>query len=86
MYKVLILPPARAVLNGLPRKRAEQILTIVRQIAADPFARHPNIDRLKREKGAFRYRLGDWRLLYHVDSRRRMLTLANIRPRGSAYR
>ena len=86
MYKILIMPPARAVLNGLPRKRAERILAIVRQVAADPFARHPNIDRLKGERGAFRYRLGDWRLLYNVDSKRRTLTLANIRPRGSAYR
>ena len=86
MYKVLILPPARAVLNGLPRKRAERMLTIVRRIAADPFARHPNVDRLKGEKGAFRYRLGDWRLLYHVDSKRRTLTLAAVRPRGHAYR
>ena len=86
MYKILILPPARAVLNGLPRKRAERMLTIVRRIAADPFARHPNIDRLKAEKDAFRYRLGDWRLLYHVDSKRRTLTLPAVRHRGSAYR
>ena len=85
MYKVLILPPARTALNGLPRNRAERTLAIVRQVADDPFARHPNIDRLKGEKGAFRYRLGDWRLLYHVDSKRRTLTLAAVRPRGSAY-
>ena len=35
---------------------------IVDLIATDPFVRRLNLDTIKGEKDAFRYRIGDWRL------------------------
>ena len=85
MYTIRIRKTARVALQKMTPKRAARIAGIVERIAADPFARHPNVDRIKGEKGGFRYRLGDWRVLYRLDSKTKTLTLVNIRPRGSAY-
>ena len=85
MYKVVYARAARAVLKTRPRKRAERIFAIIDRIAANPLARHPNLDTIKGEKNTFRYRLGDWRILYEVDRESRTLKVLDILPRGRAY-
>lgn len=84
-YKVLYTKAAIAALKVQPAKRRERVKVIVHMLAANPFARHTNLDTIKGEKDAFRYRLGDWRLLYQLDRRAETLLVVDFRPRGRAY-
>ena len=86
VFDIVYSKQARAALRQHPAKCAARILKILEMIAVDPFARHSHIEPIKGVAGGFRYRLGDWRVLYHVDTEVRILTALDIRPRGGAYR
>ena len=58
---------------------------IVDLIATDPFVRRLNLDTIKGEKDAFRYRIGDWRLVYRLDRETTTLVVSGFLPRGKAY-
>jgi len=48
---------------------------------------HPNIKRLKGPlDGYFRYRVGDWRVVYGVDEGKSVITILLIAHRADAYR
>ncbi len=85
MYTVVFTEDALAALNRQPAKRRARIAAILNARAADPFARHPRLERLKGAKDRFRYRLGDWRVLYRLDRKAKVLRVVDIRPRGRAY-
>ncbi len=84
-YKVAYTKSAIAALKVQPAKRRERVKDIVHMLAVDPFARHTNLDAIKGRKSAFRYRLGDWRILYEINRRSRTLSVLDILPRGRAY-
>ena len=85
MYAVLYTKASRNALKAHSRKRAKRIIAIMERIAADPFAKHPNLGTIKGEQDTFRYRLGDWRILYEIDRRSRRLIVLDILPRARAY-
>jgi mRNA interferase RelE/StbE len=56
------------------------------QLRQNPYE-NPNIKRLKGPlQGYFRYRVGDWRVVYEVDEEKRVVTVLLIVHRSSAYR
>ncbi|MDQ7030861.1 MAG: type II toxin-antitoxin system RelE/ParE family toxin [Ardenticatenia bacterium] len=56
------------------------------QLRETPYE-HPNIRRLKGPlAGFFRYRVGNWRVIYNVDDDAREVTILLIVHRGQAYR
>lgn len=55
-------------------------------IAADPSGAHANVTALKGVEDGYRLRVGNWRISYAVDDAARVLTVIEIKPRGSAYR
>ena len=61
------------------------ILTKVDALAADPAAPNANATALKGGQG-FRLRVGDWRILYILETRKKLLRVAAILSRGEAYR
>ena len=85
MYAVLYTKVSRNALKAQSRKRAKRIIAIMERIAADPFANHPNLGTIRGEHDTFRYRLGDWRILYEIDRRSRRLIVLDILPRARAY-
>jgi mRNA interferase RelE/StbE len=58
----------------------------LKAIAADPFAKHANVDSFVGEKDAFRFRQGDWRAVYKVDREAGVMRVLRIEPRGEVYR
>lgn len=69
----------------MPRNTAQTILAKIDALAADPTAPNANATALKGGTG-FRLRVGDWRVLYVLDTRERLLRVAAIVSRGEAYR
>ena len=55
-------------------------------IAADPFARHANVEPLKGERDAFRVRQGDWRAVYQVDRDAGLIRVVTVAARREVYR
>jgi mRNA interferase RelE/StbE len=89
MYIVRYSPDALAALDdpqAIPRRIATAVLRRVDDIALDPFATRPNVERLKAMKNAFRLRLGDWRVVYTVDPTARVLLVAAVKHRKEVYR
>jgi mRNA interferase RelE/StbE len=74
-------------LGDLPQPARAALLRRLRIIAADPFAKHANVERYK---GAgpkrFRLRQGQWRVIYAVDREAQEMRVQVIDTRGSVYR
>ncbi len=73
--------------SKIDRKLQGRILEALIEITEDPVS--PRGDTIKPLSGTFegywRYRLGDYRLIYSPDESRGSVTLLAFEPRGSAY-
>ena len=85
MYRILFTKQADRALRKMSRSTARLIREKLDQLAADPYARHPNVTRLQGRPG-FRLRVGDWRVIYELEDDRLVIVVLRIAPRGEAYR
>jgi mRNA-degrading endonuclease RelE of RelBE toxin-antitoxin system len=65
---------------------AHDIHARMEQIAADPFAAHPNVERLQGREDSWRLRKGDFRAVYIVDRERQAVVLERVMHRREVYR
>ena len=84
-FKVEYSKAARRRLRRLPNSVAHTIVGKIDSLVLDPFAANNNVSRLTGVEG-YRLRVGNWRVLYSVDTESNLLTVAAILPRGEAYR
>lgn len=84
MFEVVYSRDARQQLRRMPANDAVRIMDKVDQLAADPLGSNPNASALK--GGGFRLRVGDWRVLYELDTDADRMLVAAVLPRGKAYR
>ena len=85
MFEVVYCAQARRRLRRMPANTAQTIVAKIDALAADPTAPNPNAAALKGGPG-FRHHVGDWRVLYVVESPEKLLRVAAILSRGEAYR
>ncbi len=85
MFEVVYSTQARRRLRRMPRNTTQTIVAKVDALAADPTAPNTNAAALKGGTG-FRLRVGDWRVLYVVETREKLLRVAAILSRGETYR
>ena len=67
----------------MPRNTREQVQSKVLELARDPFGA-ANVRKLLGQPG-YRLRVGDWRVIYDVDSGRLVVRVLKIGPRGGVY-
>lgn len=84
-----IAASAEKYISRLPRKRQEAIAAAFDHLCnVSPF-QHPNptvIKSLKgKYKGLWRYRVGDVRIIYDVDKKKRTIRIIAIDSRGNVY-
>ena len=85
MYEVLLTRRAQSAYEqaGVPLVR--RLNRGLDQISQTPY-NHPNIKRLRGPlAGQFRYRVGDWRIVYTVDEAQQTVTILLIVHRSQAY-
>jgi mRNA-degrading endonuclease RelE of RelBE toxin-antitoxin system len=70
----------------LPTKARAAMTDRLKAIAADPFARHANVEPLKGERNAFRVRQGDWRAVSLVDRAAGLIRVVTVAARREVYR
>ena len=69
----------------MPRNTAKLIREKLEVIAADPFADHPNAKKLQGREG-YRLRVGDWRVIYAIQSEKLIIMVLKVASRGEAYK
>lgn len=84
MYHILFAKRADKALRKMPRHAAGLIREKLAQIADDPYAKHNNITKLQNRPG-YRLRVGDWRVLYEIQSDQLVILVLKIGPRGGVY-
>ena len=85
VYSVTYLRDATQVLARLPRNLAARVAEKIEDVATDPYGNHPNVTRLKGRDG-YRLRVGNWRIIYDLDDKRRRVMVLAVGSRGQVYR
>jgi mRNA interferase RelE/StbE len=85
MYKVVLLPKAERFFARAEVPLAKKLAGCFQSLEADPL-RHPNIKPLAGLlKGLFRFRAGDYRILYRIASPTKTVYVVRIAHRKDAY-
>jgi len=86
MYDVLLTRDAQGSYQAADDPLARRLNRCFDQLRRDPY-QHPNIKRLKGSlSGYWRYRVGDWRVVYQVDDDKHTVTVVLIAHRSKVYR
>lgn len=86
MYEVLLSPDAQKTYQRANRGLAKKIARCLEQLEQNPRL-HPNIKALKGElSGYYRYRLGDYRLLYRINDEHVQVVVIAIAHRSKVYK
>ena len=85
MYEVLLHPDAQEVYINADKALAKKIARCLQQLEQNPLL-HPNIKSLKGDYvGYYRYRIGDYRVIYSVDDEIVEVFVVAIVHRSEAY-
>lgn len=85
MYKISFSKEAEKTLQRMPRNMAKLIREKLKDIAANPYADHPNATKLQGREG-YRLRVGDWRAIYKIQDEQLIIVVMKIAARGEVYR
>ena len=83
MYLIEYTKAAIKTMAAMPRNVRELVKSKIEALARDPFGA-ANVKQLVGEPG-YRLRVGDWRVIYDVDSGRLVVRVLKIGPRGGVY-
>ena len=85
MYKVVLLPKAERTFARADAVLAKKLARGFESLEVDP-SRHPNIKPLVGAlKGLFRFRVGDYRIVYQIDVKSEIVYVVRIAHRREAY-
>lgn len=70
--------------RALDKDTKRRVNVALETISESPF-RGGNIRKLQGRENEYRYRVGRYRIIYHVDKASRMCTILGILPRQGAY-
>jgi len=85
MYRLKYRRQARNYLARLPLRIKSVIVNNLHELAANPDSPSLDIDVLKGRKG-FRFRVGQYRVIYTRQDDRLIIEVVKIRPRGDIYK
>jgi mRNA interferase RelE/StbE len=83
-YRVVLKPSVEKDLRRLPEGTVERLIRRIEALGADPLPRQSV--KLTGAEHLYRVRMGDYRIIYSVDHRARLLTIHYVRHRREAYR
>jgi mRNA interferase RelE/StbE len=82
-YQITVKPSAVKELDRLPSSISSRVIGKIRALAATP--RPPGVKKLEGEPVRWRIRIGDWRVIYSIDDRQRIVDIMYVRHRSKAY-
>jgi len=85
MYEVVLHPNVQAFYIRADKALAKKIARCLEKLEQTPRF-HPNIKALKGKfSGYYRYRIGDYRVIYSIDDRVMVVAVVEIAHRGEVY-
>lgn len=85
MYEVLLHPDAQEIYAKADKSLAKKIARCLEQLEQNPLL-HPNIKTLRGDfAGYYRYRIGDYRVIYSVEDELIQVLVITIVHRSEAY-
>ena len=81
-YQVSILPPALKAISKLDRTTRDRIMAAIDDLANDP--RPTQVEKLAKYE-LWRVRVGDYRIVYEVDDRSRLVAVVRVGNRRDIY-
>lgn len=86
MYEIILEAAAARTYEQADAALVRKLNRCWDNLSADPHL-HPNIKRLAgRFRGLWRYRVGDWRVIYRPDEAAKLVLVLAILHRSEAYR
>lgn len=82
---VLYLKASQKYLKRLTPSKISTILKRIEKAASNPLASNINIVKLIGTKSSYRLRIGNIRVVYELDTVDKIMYVAKIAPRSSAY-
>jgi len=83
-YEIQWKDSAERDLRNIEPQQVPRIVKAVESLVDNPFPRqHPKLRGSERD---YRIRVGDYRVIYQVDTKRKVLTIYHVRHRREAYR
>ena len=83
-YRLDVRPAAERQFSRLSWRTQKEVLTALDELEADP--RHPGIAAVRGKPGALRARVGDYRILFRIDDKRRVVSVGRIALRDRVYK
>ena len=86
MYEIWMTDSAQQDYNMLDLKIRHRVNVVLMQLKKGEF-HHKNISTLQGKfKGNFRYRLGQWHIIFSIDYQNKIVIVSTIMPRGDIYK
>ena len=85
MFEVILSPEAKAFFEAAQSPLAKKLARCFEQLEHDPRGSN-NVKQLTGElAGRFRYRVGDWRVIFRIDVRTSQVHVSTIAHRREVY-
>jgi len=82
-YTVELKPPARKELEALPDDLLARVVHKLESLAGNP--RPTGCRKLRGYKDQWRVRVGDWRVIYIIDDKAKLVSVTRIGHRREVY-
>jgi len=83
-YRVVLARSAERDLLSLPRSVEARAEAAIDSLAQEP--RPSGVKKLKGNTNLWRIRVGDYRIVYRIDDRQRLIDISHIRHRKDVYK
>jgi len=83
-YELLIERHAERDIKKLERSLFMQVTTAIKGLADNPYPK--NSKKIKGSQNDWRLRIGDYRVLYEIDNKTKIIKIMRIKHRREAYR
>jgi mRNA interferase RelE/StbE len=84
VYNVYLERAAENDLKRLPASIFNRVILQIKSLAENP--RPPGCHKITGSRSDWRIRIGDYRLIYEIDSKQKVVKVMRVRHRREAYR
>lgn len=85
-YRVEFVKSAQKEFEQLPKKIRSKTAEALSLLAQNPYSELLNVKKLKGAEDVYRFRIGDYRVLYEIRNKRLLVIVIKIGHRGDVYR
>jgi mRNA interferase RelE/StbE len=83
-YQIEFTPCAERQIRKLPRMAQERIASVINSLQRNP--RPTGVKKLEAEQDTYRFRTGDYRIIYQIQDRKLLILILTVGDRKDIYR